>query len=294
MPIVPASAPPPRTGLRLIDDLFGAAPDPNAPRPTQNTIRAATPYETYAQPAVLGLRRAMQGAGHLLGLDDPVQSAMMSVNPLAMAEAPAEAAVSAGARALQGPAEAAMAGLKRAVGGGAEALSGAVEDSVPSVAKILRQNRNATALARYGEQFDPTRMQAIQQFADRNPRIFSTMAIDEGAPAGSTFRADFTPYAEPQGARVGRVRLRATQTGDTSEDFLQALEHEARHAVDAKRMGGLPYAEQTAIESELPYHAQPMEQSAFKVQEQRALERQVANMTGRPLNAAARVGLRGR
>jgi hypothetical protein len=49
----------PGTGIRLVDDLLGAGPVPGAAPPTTPQMRAATTYEKYVQPAVLGLRGAV-------------------------------------------------------------------------------------------------------------------------------------------------------------------------------------------------------------------------------------------
>lgn len=57
MPLLPF-----RTHVRLIDDLVGPEPDQVAPPSGAGTIRAATNYETHIQPAILGLRKALDVA----------------------------------------------------------------------------------------------------------------------------------------------------------------------------------------------------------------------------------------
>lgn len=139
-------------------------------------------------------------------------------------------------------------------------------------ARELRENRNAAALARYRGQFDPLTMEAIEAFAERNPRVFSTFTMEPGAPQAGR-RAEFTPFAEPQGARVGATRLRAPQPGETMEDILQAIEHEAVHGTQARRLGAEEFTRQSNAEAALPYREQPMESAAFGVQNRRAAKR---------------------
>jgi hypothetical protein len=73
------------TGIRLLDDLTGAGPVAGATPSTTPQMRAATTYEQYVQPAVLGLRNAVtsvfgDGSDDMLGGLSPA--------PLAMAKAP--------------------------------------------------------------------------------------------------------------------------------------------------------------------------------------------------------------
>lgn len=156
----------------------------------------------------------------------------------------------------------------------------------PSEARTLRENRNQAALERYRKQFDPTTMQAIEQFAERNPRVFSTLSLTPDAPnAGAV--AGFQPFAEAQGARVGNVKLGAAP-GASVEDVLQSLEHEAVHGTQARRFGGEAFDALRKEQGDLPYREQPFEQSAFATEKGRAAQRAKEQELGRPLTGAER------
>lgn len=110
-PIVRQQTDPLRTGIRAIDDLIGAAPaTPDAPQAP--SMRAATPYESYVQPAVLGLRSAAKTAFNALVGSDPRDQLAATVHPLTMAEAPVRRAATAGAHWLGDAAEQALRGLR--------------------------------------------------------------------------------------------------------------------------------------------------------------------------------------
>lgn len=224
---------PPGTGIRLLDDLIGAGPVPNATPPTTPQMRAATTYETYVQPAVHGLRNAVtkvMGDGRdLLG--------GLSPGPLAMA---------ATRQPLANMADEAVGGLKR----------------------MLRENRNTAALTRYREQFDPVRLEAIEKFHERNPRLASTVEFDPKLPPDDGL---FTPFE--QGVRVGKIQLRQPRAGETAEHLLRTVEHEARHAVDARKLGYEGFQRQMAEEAATPYMERRSEQLAQDIARKRMQQR---------------------
>jgi hypothetical protein len=110
-PIVRQQTAPLRTGLRALDDLI-AGPAPPPETPTAPSLRAATPYETYVQPAVLGLRSAATSAFHALVGSDPNDQLAATLHPLTMAEAPIRRGAQAGAHWLGDAADRALRGLR--------------------------------------------------------------------------------------------------------------------------------------------------------------------------------------
>lgn len=72
------------TGIRLLDDLMGAGPVPGATPPTTPQMRAATTYEKYVQPAVLGLRNAVTSV-----MGDPAEDQFGGLDASADAAGPA-------------------------------------------------------------------------------------------------------------------------------------------------------------------------------------------------------------
>lgn len=254
---MPGSTPFPATGVRLIDDLIGAAPAPDAP--TTPTIRSATPYEKYVQPAVLGLRNAATKA--IDTLVDPADFTSYIPSPLGMVSGPAKAV----GKPIAEMAEGAVGGLKR----------------------MLRESHTIDRLADYRRTLNPHAMQAVEEFAQRNPRVFDKVAVEQ-LPQNITDRlGDFRPNLEG-GEQVGRIRMRAPSV----ESGLQTLEHEARHAVDARRLGTEGFIEQMLTERSTPYLQRPMEQAALGTQFGRAAERHETQKLGRKLTARERLSVR--
>jgi hypothetical protein len=249
------------TGIRLLDDLTGAGPVAGATPPTTPQMRAATTYETYVQPAVLGLRNAVtsvfgDGSKDLLGGLSPA--------PLAMANAGKPIA---------------------------SVASGMATDAVDGLKRMLRESHTIDRLENYRRQFDPVTMAGIEQFAERQPRILDKLAL-QPMPEGIKARGSHAAYLDPID-EASKVQLRSFP-GDTPEHILQALEHESRHYVDARRLGPEKYAQRVSEEAALPYLERPGEKAAFSTQFGRAAERHEAQQLGRKLTPRERLTVRDR
>lgn len=238
------------TGIRLIDDLIGADAAEAPPTERQaTTLRAPTTYEQYIQPAILALRKVAR----------PVVQSMQD-DPLGgLAPMPLASVVSKGA---QSGVTSALSGLRRMVSGEAAEVGEA------SVARALRENRNAAALARYREQFDPMRMEAIEKFHERNPRLASILEFDPKAPPDHGL---FTPYE--QGTRVGKIQLRDPLPTDTVETMARTLDHEAAHGAQRRLLGHEGFQARLAAEEGTPYLQRGLEDAAQRAARKRMDQR---------------------
>jgi hypothetical protein len=166
----------------------------------------------------------------------------------------------------------------------------------PKRTRAEREAVNAATLEKHESQFGKKPTAALQEFAQRYPRIFSALEIEPHPNTSLLSRTvgDFEALdtTELASNKAGLVRLHKDPKFTQSADSVYStVVHEARHGLDRARMGGRDYQQMLVDQYNVPYDARMMERTAVEAEMRATARRQKERELGRPLTAAERLEL---